>query len=452
MRLGSFATFVGTSAAVFLSSSSHAQVTIHPIVLEGYNVPGVGNISSGFGASENFVVNNSGQWLVESDTDNADTAKDGVIVNGSGFSLPPLALLLQQGQAVTLPAGASISSFDSATLNNSGNSSYNHFLANTGATTNDSGVYFNNTLLIQESNISTASGFSPNTTYVGFFETFMNNSNQVMVVASVDDPAIASTVDRALVRVDQGPFTETVYAKEGDLFFGSAAADFGTGPHDAGMNDLAQMIYSVDTVDANTAADGAIVRDDGTTRTILAREGSPSAVAGRNWGTLFDTSLDMNNSGDWAMRGDIDGATTDDSMIVKNGATVIAREGSSLPAIGGVFTFTSFGTGNVQISDGGDVFWVGDWNDPDTSKDVGIFMNDNLLVQEGVTLVDGVLLQSISTVESNFRVSDNGQWLAFEGTLANGLDGAFLVQVPEPATFGLMALAACAIVRRRRAC
>lgn len=452
MRLGSFATFVGTSAVVLLSSSGNAQVTIHPIVLEGYNVPGVGNVPSGFGASENLAVNNSGQWLVECDTDNADTTKDGVIVNGSGFSLPPLALLLQQGQAVTLPAGASISSFDSATLNNSGNSSYNHSLANTGGTNSDSGVYFNNTLLIQESNISTAAGLSPNTPYIGFFETYINNANQTFVIASVDDSAIASTVDRALVRVDQGPFTETVYAKEGDVYFGFAAADFGTGPHTTAFNDSAQALYSVDTVDANTATDGGVVRDDGTTRTVLAREGSPSPVAGRNWGTLVGAAMDMNNSGAWAMRGDLDGATTDDSMIVRNGTDVIAREGSSLPAIGGVFTFASFGSGNVQISDGGDVFWVGDWNDPDTTKDVGIFMNDSLLVREGVTLVDGVLLQSISTVESNFRISDNGQWLVFEGTLANGLDGAFLVQVPEPATFGLMALAACAIVRRRRVC
>jgi hypothetical protein len=450
MRLSSFANLVGASAVVLFANSTNAQLTIHPIVLEGYNVPGVGNIPSGFGASENFAVNNSGQWIVEADTDNANTAIDGVIVKGTGFSLPPLALHLQHGQLVTLPAGANISSFDSATINNSGNNSYNHFLGNTGAGTNDSGIYFNNTLLIQESNISTATGFSANTPYIGWFETYMNNSNQIFMIASVDDSAIASTVDRALVRVDQGPFAETVYAKEGDLFFGFAAAEFGTGPHTTAFNDSAQALYSVDTTDASTTTDGGIFRDDGTTRTLLAREGSPSAVAGRNWGTLIGVALDMNNSGDWAMRGDIDGATTDDSMIVKNGTAVIAREGASLPAIGGVFTFTSFGSGNVQISDAGDVFWVGDWNDPDTTKDIGIFMNDNLLVQEGVTLVDGIVLASISAVESNFRISDSGEWLIFEGVLANGLDGAFLVQVPEPTAISLLALGACVIGRRRR--
>ncbi|MBC8108011.1 MAG: hypothetical protein H7Z14_15595, partial [Anaerolineae bacterium] len=106
--------------------------------------------------------------------------------------------------------------------------------------------------------------------------------------------------------------------------------------------------------------------------------------------------------------------------------------------------------GGVAIDDSSNVFWVGDWNDADLTKDIGIFMNGELLVQEGVTLINGVTLATISTVQDNISISDNGQWLTFEGVLSNGLDGAFLVSVPEPASAGLLLGLAMVPAMRRR--
>lgn len=406
-------------------------ITITPIVIEGEDVPGVGPITSGFGACENMAVNNSGTWLVESDTTNPNTAIDGVVLRGTG---PNFGILyFQQGQSLTAPAGASISSFDSIMINNAGNSSFNLFLSGTGSTNNDSGVYFNDTLLIQESNIATAAGFSPNTPYIGWFETRINNLDQILMVASVDDPAIASSVDRALVRIDNpsGAFTQTVIAKEGDQMFpGRFVTDFSTGPHNNDMNDSGHIMFLVD-VDGLTTDDSAVMVYDGVDFVTKAREGDPCpAVPGRTWGSLLDKPIDMNNQGDWVIRAQLDASsTTDDVLIIKNGTTVIAREGSSLPAIGGVFTFTAFGTGAVGIDDSGNVFWFGDWNDPDLTRDTGIFMNDQLIVQEGVTPVGGNFIKSISAVEDNFHISNNGRWLIFEGTLNDDRDGAFLVEI-----------------------
>lgn len=418
-----------------LTSNAFAAptITVTPIVIEGDNVPEVGNITSGFGACENMTINDNGTWLVESDTTNPNLDIDGVILLGTGTN--PGVLYLQHGQNVVLPASATISSFDSLKINNDGNSSFNHNLDGTGGTNNDAGVYYNDMLLIQEGMFSAAAGFSPDTRYVGFFETRINILDQLLMVATVDDPAIASTVDRALVIIDNasGPFVETVVVKEGDAIIpGRLFTDCSTGSHHCDLNDSGHVLFLAD-VDGATTDDTAVVVWDGSSFVIKAREGDPCpAVPGRNWATLTDKPVDQNNLGDWVIRAQLNTPTTDDVLIVKNGTEVIAREGSSLPSIGGVFTFTAFGTGAVAIDDSGNVFWYGDWNDPDTTRDTGLFMNDQLIVQEGVTLTTGGnVIKSISGVESNFGISNNGRWLIFEGVLNDDRDGAILVEIAE---------------------
>ena len=114
-------------ALILVPSPAFAfPTTITMVVKEGDVVGGVGSISSGFGACDNMAVNNSGQWIVESDTNNANTDIDGVLLSGTGHGA--FALYQQQGAAVTSPAGATLSSWDSIRINNLGNASFNNFL------------------------------------------------------------------------------------------------------------------------------------------------------------------------------------------------------------------------------------------------------------------------------------------------------------------------------------
>ena len=208
-------------------------------------------------AIDNLAVNGQGDWLIEADTNNADTNIDSVILGRVGLGA-------QEGQALVLPAGSSLDSFDALTLNDAGNTGWNLFLAGTAGTNDDTGIYRNGDLVLQEGTLSGAAGFSAGTPYIGFFETRYNDNEQILVIASVDDPAIASTVDRALVvfQVDGtgALLSETIVAKEGDVLPGQgfAAADFGTGPHNFAFNDAGDVMFFVDTVDPVTAADGAI--------------------------------------------------------------------------------------------------------------------------------------------------------------------------------------------------
>ncbi len=393
--------------------------SIDAVLVEGDMAGTVGVVTS----IDNLAVNNAASWIVEVDTNNPDANTDGALVKDD-------AVHLREGQALAAPPNSSIDSFDSVNLSNTGHSGWNFFLAGTGGTNNDSGIFRNAALVIQESNFSTSPSFSPMTPYIGFFDSKINDSDQILVVASIDDPAIASTVDRALVRLEMAGNTllsETVLAKEGDLLAGQTetVADFGTGPHQSAFNNNGDALYFAD-LNGNTATDGAVYRN----ATLLAQEGAASPVMGRNYETLSSRGLDLNGSGDYVFKANLDVDAADDEVIVKNGALFV-REGGTLPAIAG-FAFTGFGitSGPVQIDDQGNVLWFGDWNDPNTDKDTALFLNDQVVIGEG-ELVDGQVLDEISNGDDAFQICDNGRWILFEGTFVGGVSAAFLVDVMD---------------------
>lgn len=396
--------------------------TLTTLVKDADPISGVGSITS----IDNVAVNDSGAWLVEADTDNPDTVIDSVILK-SGV------LFLREGDALAPPTGASVGSFDGMAINSNGDVGWNLFLDGlTGST--DSGIFFNSSLVIQESDHSTAPQFSPSTPYTGWFDARINDANLMLLLSSVDDPAIASTTDRALVvaAVSAGGalLAEGVISKEGGLINGEpieTVTDFGTASNTIAFNNAGQAIFFADMT-GSTTTDGLIVIGNTSSTTIVAREGSPSGIPGRSWQTLSSKAVDLNDSGSYVLRGDLDGATTDDDVIMLNGSIVIAREGTTLPPIA-PFKFTGFGSGSVCLDNSNNVFWIGDWDDPNTTRDVGLFRNHELLVQEGVTMVGGSTIESLSLVEGNFMVSPNGRFVIFTCKLTGGVDAAVLLDL-----------------------
>jgi hypothetical protein len=409
-----FATFAPRAAAALAILAGSAALALPPftmtlVVVEGSDVPGVGAVST----VTNVMVNNGGSWLVEADTNNPDTNTD-VVVLKDGL------LAYRENDPLTNPPGALIGSFDDFVLNNNGNSGWNWFLDNQ-TTTTDSGIFYNGTLVFQEGTISAATGFNPGTPYIGFFGTKMNDSNQIFVVASVDDPLIATTVDRALVRVDYnaaaGTYTEEVIAKESDTLNTIAIIDFSTDAATFAFNNAGTPLYCAElsggTVDAIFRG-GAVV----------AQEGQPSGIEDRNWEVLNDRGLDLNNNNDWVIRANLTGATTDDEVIVKNGTTIIAREGAPVPASIGAFTFVGFGTGPVLMDDSGNVVYYATWNDPATTINKGLFWNNELLIQDGVTVIDGQVVTTVRGVSDGFAMSENGQHIIARVVLTGGIEAA----------------------------
>lgn len=410
----------------FAAANASTRFTITPAVLEGDNVPGVGLVTR----IDNLVINSDGSWLVEADTDNANTDADTVLLKDG-------VLYLREGQSVADPNGASIDSFDAMTLNDNGDSGWNFFLDGTSGTNDDSGVYFNTALALQEGTISAAPEFSPDTPYIGFFEVRINNPGDLLVVASIDDPNIPSSVDRGLVLWDLDPngvlLSETALFKEGDLLDGAAVNDFGTGPHQSAFNDDGDLLFFAD-IGADSSTDDAIFLNG----VKLARQGDPSPAPGRNYDILSSRGMDLNSFGDYVFKADLDGDALDDYVLIVNGG-IFRREGETIPAIAPyAFEGTSaFGlsSGPIQIDHCGNVFYFGDWDNPNTDVDSGLLLDDQLIVEEGVTVIGGSLVDTVSSGQDAFAMSDNGQYVIFEATLNDGTEGAFIIEFSRCADF-----------------
>lgn len=415
-------------ALFVFTQTAAAQDPVSLLVEEGDAVAGVGSITR----VDNLVVNDGGLVRVEVDTDNANTDADGALIDDA------LTALLVENQGLPAPVGALLDSFDALTLNNLGESAVNFFLDGTAGSSDDSGLYFGTTLVIQESDATTAVDWTAGTPYIGFFETKFNDARQILAMSSLDDPNIPSSVDRGLMLIQIDGLgnlvSETTVAKEGDVLPGqvSGLTDMGTGPHDFALNVSGQALYT-----ASIAEGDALYLDT----TLLAQEGSASPVGGRNYDIIGGAVVALNNAGDWAIVASIEGDTADDGLIVSNGQ-VVAREGSTHPAIS-PFVFTSFGSGPIHVAPDGRVGFYAVWDDPDTTQNEGFILGDKLIVQKGVTIATGTPIFDVSGVQDGSDLSDDGSFFLFEGMSSSGVDAVYRVDLftllpPDPGTAGIV--------------
>ena len=417
-------------ATVLLSSvaSVHAGFTIDTLVIEGDSIPGVGLVTT----IDNFVVNSIGEWAVEADTDAGPDVDSVLIRNG--------VLFLREGDGIAMPAGAMVDSFDSIPLADVAKSTtYNLFLDGTDGSNDDSGVFFALTedwaglvLVVQEG--QAAPGLSQGTPFIGFFETRVNSAGEIFVMASVDDPNINSTVDRAMYILTTdaeagGIETFEVIAVEGDILPGQTepVADFRTNPHQMAFAENGDLLFGADLA-GDTAVDDTVYLATEAGLALIAQQGSLSPVDGRTWSSLSSPEMDLNSNGQFVYSGSLDGDPATNVVIVRNDA-VLAQEGDVVTTETGTWMVTGFGSGPVLIDDCGNVLHYRDWNDPDGDVDTGLFINDMLIVQEGVSTVDGVAIDTLRGVQDGYAFSDNGQYVLFEAILVDGRDGAFLIDL-----------------------
>ena len=416
---------------------------IRLVLTEGEVIPGVGAIDT----IGDVAINDSGETLITVNTDNPDTGTDEVLLrNGQVF--------LQEGIVGQLnsPPGAFIAGaeplpftngvFNSLNINNAGTGAY--FLSiEDFPSSMDHGVYVGADLVIQQGQVTTLTDFTPGTTYDFLFALKQNNNGTLLYSGLADDPNIEGNLDNFLATFDGT--TESLIAVRGDMLPGSnlPLLTIGTQDNLSAINDNGDVMFVANFGDDT---DAAIYLND----TLLAYEGDPSPVPGRDWGPLRVSGLDLNNSGDYVFKGILDGSgLSGDQLIIKNGDVVMA-EGETAPD---GFPVQNFGqlSGPIEIGNNGKVIY----QVRSTNDTTFLYLDNELLVFEGVTTTEnGTTIEDITSLVDTFDSSEvldlsaDGRWAIFEGRIADGngqlLNAIFTIQFEEeqgafvtPASFDL---------------
>lgn len=426
----------GAAIAALAIPALHAgepDFTISTALKQGQVIKGVGTV----GTPSDVNVNNSGFWIA---TAPLTSPTGGAIITRDGVGMKVGDVL---GGLYT------VSSLTNAYkgLNNLGNIAHRPSFSGSP----NSGLVLNQIPLILQNQISVAEAFSENTPYIGFFRARIDDSNRMFLVATVNDSELTGTVHRALVWVEYDEKTETitenVLAKRYDQLPGQPkgviANEFGTGSERFDINNNGDAIYTVSFTGGDTATNAAIYVN----HQLVAQKGQsgPLKDAVYNLTDSAATRVAINNNGDYVFMTGLSGGPTETNQVIMRNTLsssaagsvdqIVIRKGDPAPGIEGR-TIISFGTGvPPQITDAGDVIWYGQLSG-DTATNQALFINDRVIMQKGVTVVDGDLVTTVcgSTTTSNgigdtLAVSDNGKYVVVRAVFNNNTNQSSVLLV-----------------------
>ncbi len=434
-----------TLAALAMAGPAVAQ-TYTELIREGDPLPGgTGELVTRI---DNVDINDSGDWLIELDTD--ASANDAVVLhNGT--------ILWQEGTSLgfTAPAGKEASSFiDTLDINDSGDIMFITPVRDIGTTSTNGYMLIWNGVTVIDSGVTPcgAAGLPMGSFYDGVSEAWQNNNRQLLVGARVD---IGTSVENILIRMDLDAagniVSETKLAMEGETLPGpnhvSPIQGFSFSKGRQAINDTGACMWYVDDehstgTGGSTLSDANIYMTDAmNVNTLLYNEADTFPTAPAEVFDHFSTAeVDLNDAGDFVFSGFDRGPSATDSWIFKSiGGVieVIAHEGDPVPAsVPGNWSVAGFGFGGVvPMADNGDVLWYLDWDDPDTTIDSGLLLNGQLLLQEGVSMLGGKVLEDVPNGDTEVAMSDDGKYAIIEVVLddpTTDLDAVYLVEM-EPA-------------------
>ena len=274
--------------------------------------------------------------------------------------------------------------------------------------TNLSGLFLDGNVVLLGGDPGSAPGLPPGLTY-RFFQAARFLDHGVLVACDLDDPSRPSpSFHQTLMRLTPnagGPPAQSVLVQLGGLLPGSASpvANLPSDLSDFDTNRPGNIIYLAHTEDGV----GHVVLDD----TVVIRLGDTVASLGLplDWALV----VNLDDGAGWLLSGWVREASGNLLDVVLVNGAPIAVEGDPLPGVPGFIVLHAYGT---ELADGGQALWRATWNDPDQARDEGLFLGDQLLVQEGVTLVEGQVVTAIGPA----TVSDDGRVLLFTAGLGPG--------------------------------
>jgi hypothetical protein len=401
---------LGLVAVVALHSSTKAQ-TFTTIVRTGDSIAGVGNVLG----TNGLAVDNQGQVLVHVITDNPNPSLNAAIVDATH------APLLKEGDAVSQPPGATIESFNAIVATSSGGvPAFYLELAGTAGTQDNTGIYvgFPPVQVVRESLPCTASGIAAGSSFSLLLAPKINDSQQVCFHAVIDDPNIPGANNfPALFTIDTSSGNQTLIAKRDDILPGQTWGIWNLEWDSLrlGFNNAGQVLFRAQTYD-NPNVQNVIYLDS----TLIAQTGNTSPFGGA-YVSFYEVDLTDNGSNAFkcAFGSFMDG-------IVQDGAGFV-QTGDGFPSID---PFAISELYEPHLGDDGTVIWLGLWNLPGGGQGRGLFKDYSLIVEEGQTQLNGQVVTNVFPAGAYHRsLSKSGQYFAFAVTLADGSNGAYLVNL-----------------------
>lgn len=378
-----------------------------PLFVEGEAIPGFGTTVS-LGA---HCVSARGEWVgIAATTSSPALAFSGLVTLKNGVRGR------YRDEVLSNPAGGVVSSLRSNALNGSGDM-VSSVLLRVGSTSQYSSLWFNDVIVLEELDAPSIPGITPGSHVLGIYDVHWSGvGDDYLVFMDLRETSFPNVIFQVFARMTidaNGVSDITPLLKHGDVIPGVGAL--------AG-NSIA--LLASDTRDIDRAGTLIASVAVGTKRlivrgnTALAVSGQPSAIPGETW-SLFRWGVATHETGGYAFIG----STFSNRVIVKNGLKFV-QTGDSPPSIT-PFQIESLGD-SIDIDQHGRVTWVGYWDDPDPNRGAGLFLDDQLIVETGVTVINGATLISIEN-QGRGKSSPDGRYWLFVGKLSSGEKALFRV-------------------------
>jgi len=394
MRLAPLA--LGSAFLVLAPSPARSQ-TLETLLEAGEPVVGLGSLT----AFQYLASTDGGRWAVLVDTDFADTQSDGGLLL-DGF------LALRERTILFDPPAFELDDWISLGLANDGDLGMLLRIRRedideegNSTVTNRTGAFWNLIPVALNGDELTAPGLPAGTEWARFDGVKLSAANDLFVLGELATSATAR--QDALVHYRLGPAGEVLDAevpiRQAQFLdvLGTVVGALSTGEHLWDVNDRGEFLMLVPAVGGDAILLG--------TDRVVAQELAPAPVPGRNWKVLNFTKLSLNDRGDYAFSGTLDGDETSDYLIEHDGRKLV-QSGDVIPALSADPLDTG-GAAPLVLANTGDVYWSARFRD---SEDQCFARNLEPVVKRGQVLPDGSVVSEITAAEHGFAVSPGGRF------------------------------------------
>lgn len=410
-------------AATLLASPVLSQTwVILPLAVEG-DVQADGSLLT---SVRDIVVSGDLDWRAVIGTDHVDNDLDRLVIGPAG-------LVQQENQALAFPAGTVIDDFLGMDMDGAGNLLQRVNLDGPNIPGSfDGALLLNGQVILQEGDPCNAPQLGPGSFYRTLRSVSFANNGKILISASIDDSAIPGNTEDAmlLVTIDSNGsiVAEEALAVEGHGPTSGPTTDVYYTAQSTDVNGIGQHIFS-SQVDFLLAGIRDVIQVGPLT---VATEGFASTQPGRFWLDISGEPVTINNNGSYAFWGEITGAPASAELIVKDGVK-FKQLNDPMPGMPGL-VITDFRSGTMDLADDGSLLWYAEWDSGDLSKDSGLLVNDQLIVQEGVTMVGGLVIDTLASATNSYFITDNGNSVVFEANLSGGINGVFVATKVQGST------------------